>query len=185
MEEFDLQPGERVITTIRQHPFVFILSLLPFAILAAIPAVINGFIAFALRSGAVEMSVLPSPDPGIVMLLTGFWWLFVWMAAFSAFTRYYLTLWVITTTRIVDIRQHTFFSRNVSSFLLLRVQDVTTDVNGLLGTLIGYGSIKVQTAGHDEDFVLEYMPHPQIIRDLIMDQVALLHAPASQRAEGL
>lgn len=174
MEEFDLQPGERVITSLRLHPFVLALSLFPYALLAMVPFVLGTLVSLASSAAAANGGGFPVINSAAATLLTGFWWLFVWMAAFAAFTRYYLTLWVVTNLRIVDIRQYGFFSRNVSSFLLARVQDVTTDVHGILGTLIGFGRIKVQTAGQDEDFFLDNLPHPQLVRDVIMDQVGAL-----------
>lgn len=179
MEEFDLQPGEHVITSIRLHPFVLALTLLPYVFLALVPALLGKLLDVFATFSMETAAVIPALDPAVMTLLTGFWWLFVWMAAFAAFTRYYLTLWVITNLRIVDIRQFGFFSRSVSSFLLARVQDVTTEIYGILGTLIGYGRLNVQTAGQEEDFYLDDMPHPQLVRDLIMDQVAKLqHGPA-------
>jgi uncharacterized membrane protein YdbT with pleckstrin-like domain len=99
----------------------------------------------------------------------------VWTAAFGMSTRYYLTVWVITNLRIVDIKQHGFFNREVSSFLLTRVQDITTDVAGILGTLIGFGRLSVETAGKDEEFEMANIAHPEAVRDVIMAQVAQLH----------
>jgi uncharacterized membrane protein YdbT with pleckstrin-like domain len=111
-----------------------------------------------------------------IQLFYAFWLLFIWMAAFSAFTRHYLTVWIITTTRIVEIHQYGFFSRRVSSFLLNRVQDVTTNVEGFLATVFGYGALDVETAGKDEKFGMYGIRDPEKIRDLIMREVAALHA---------
>ena len=105
----------------------------------------------------------------------GTWLLCVWTGAFSTFTQYYLTVWVITSLRIVDIRQKGFFSREVSSFMLTRVQDVTTDVSGVLATLFHFGRLSVETAGNDEDFAMNGISAPADIRDTIMRQVAIAH----------
>jgi uncharacterized membrane protein YdbT with pleckstrin-like domain len=177
MEEFDLQPGEHVIAVTRQHLFVFVLSLLPFIILALAPLFLSVAGEMVLEASGASV---PAIDDGLLRFASGLWWLFLWMAVFTAFMRYYLTQWVITNLRIMDIQQYGFFGRNVSSFLLLRIQDVTTEIDGLLGTLIGYGRLKVQTAGQEDDFSLHDMPHPQRIRDLIMDQVSVLqHGPST------
>jgi len=181
MEEFDLQPGERVIRVVRQHWFVLLFTLIPFVLLAFVPTILSFLFSIigtmgstAIAPGAGANPAIPSLSSDTVQLLTGFYLLFLWIAAFSALTRYILTQWVITNTRIVDIKQRSLFSRNVSSFMLARIQDVTTDVSGLLPTLIGFGKIKVQTAGQNEDFILQDVPHPQDTRDLILDQVAIL-----------
>lgn len=189
MEEFDLQPGERVIRIVRQHWFVLAFKLVPYMVLAFVPAALSVFLSFisamagASGTGSNAVSFLSDDSK---QLLTGFYLLFLWMGAFSTFTRYMLTQWVITNTRIVDIQQRTLFSRNVSSFLLARIQDVTTDVDGFLPTLIGFGKLKVQTAGQDEDFFFYDVPHPQDTRDLILDQVAAIqHAHMTPNAAGL
>lgn len=172
MEEVDLQPGEHVITSVRQHLFVLAFRLLPFLVLFFVPAFLEGaYRAFiAAVPGATELT----GSGALAQFLTGAWWLFVWMGAFHTFTRFYLTVWIITNFRIVYIQQYSLFSRQVSSFLLLRVQDVTTDIHGIFATLIGFGKLHVDTAGHDEEFAMHGIAHPQRVRDIIMDQVALL-----------
>ena len=112
---------------------------------------------------------------------TGLWWLGTWIGAFTVFTQYYLTVWVITNLRIVDIKQNSFFNRQVSSFMLTRVQDVTTDVSGLLATVVHFGRLEVETAGMSEHFVMDGISYPEGVRDTIMRQVAIAHGqdPAS------
>lgn len=185
MEEFELEPGETVITEVRQHIFVLLLRLVPFVIMALIPLLILPLFSAAVH--VTHSANLQTQGLGpIARFALAIWWLFVWMGAFTTITRYFLTVWVITSQRIVDISQFGFFSRKVSSFLLARVQDVTTDVTGIFGTLIGFGEINVETAGRDEKFRLYGIRHPEAVRDLIMREVALLHpAPGTPTGEGL
>jgi hypothetical protein len=175
MEEFPLEPGERVLRTVRKHWFVLVTSLLPFLFLALLPLVLVPFL---------EGMALASPDMGRAFaqltpaqpwfrLALGLWWIVLWIGAFNAFTQYYLNHWVVTTLRIVRVRQHAFFAREVASFHLLRVQDVTTEVNGIFADLLGYGSVRVQTAGTESsDFVMDGIDDPQDMRDLIMGEIA-------------
>lgn len=177
MEEFELENGEIAIRSIRQHVFVLALKFIPLVILAFLPFFGLAFISFfaQMNPGTAEALAQAQIPEHTVRFFTGVWLLGILTAAFSIFTRYYLTVWVITNMRIVDINQYGFFSRKVSSFLLIRVQDVTTEVSGLLGTLIGFGRLSVQTAGNDEDFNMEGIAHPAIVRDVIMSQVTQLH----------
>jgi len=191
MEEFQLEPGETIVRVVRQHVFVLILRLLPFVLLAFIPAILDLLLHFVRGSASVSLpaaqaSALMPAFGGTGRILTGIWLLFVWMAAFSTFLKYYLTSWIITNTRIVDIRQYGFFSRAVSSFLLIRVQDITTEIYGLIPTLVGYGHLHVETAGNDESFSMNGIAHPQQLRDQILNQVALLHPmPGAASSDGL
>ena len=104
--------------------------------------------------------------------MLGGWWLLVATAAFNAFTRAYLNLWVLTNHRIVDIKQRRYFNRVVSSLLLGRVQDVTIDVEGVLESLLGFGDIHVQSAGTTERFRMRGIPRPEAMRDIILKYVA-------------
>lgn len=184
MEEFELEPGEIVVKSVRQHVFVLALQFLPLVVLLFLPAIASGFVSvFSNMNPATGAAIsnIDLPD-NVVNFFTGLFYLALVTAAFSLFTRYYLTVWVITNLRIVDISQKGFFNRHVSSFLLIRVQDLTTEVSGLLGTLIGFGRLSVQTAGQNEDFSMDGIAHPAYVRDVIMSQVAALHpqhSPAS------
>lgn len=177
MEEFELEPGEVIIESVRSHVFVLALRLLPFLFMAFVPWILSGllslFAAFAPQAGGLFGSLsLPSH---LSRFVSGLWFLGLWTGAFSVFTQYYLTVWVITNLRIVDIRQKGFFNREVSSFLLARVQDVTTHTSGLIGTLIHFGHLSVETAGKEEDFAMSGIADPEGIRDIIMRQVAAAH----------
>lgn len=183
--EFRLEHGERITASVRKHWFVLLLELLPFALLAWVPMLIIPFVSSVVSSVSIASSTSASAvdlfsslsfEGGWVQFLYGLWLLVMWIGAFNTFTRYYLNMWVITTTRIVYIHQHGFFSREVSSFLLVRVQDVTTEVHGLFGTLLGYGTLNVETAGDSsKDFKMTGIPNPTTLRDLIMKEIADLH----------
>jgi len=187
MEEFELEPGEEIVLTVREHILVFSLQLIPLFILAFIPWILGGLVSwFAAANPAAGASLMSLGIPAHVWhFFIGVWLLCVWTAAFGMFTRYYLTVWVITNLRIVDIKQHGFFNREVSSFMLLRVQDVTTDVSGLLATLFHFGRLSVETAGKDEDFHMTGIERPAAIRDIIMGQVAKLHTVPDTTDGGL
>lgn len=170
MPEFELEPGEKVILTARMHWFIFAAGLLPYAILAIIPfALPSALSAFA---AAAPLTKFISYQQPLFHIALGVWLLAVWTAAWGSFTRYYLNLWVLTNQRIVDITQRHFFSRKVSSLMLSRVQDVTTNVSGVLESLLGIGGITVQSAGAVDEFHMRGIPRPQHMRDLILRSVS-------------
>lgn len=185
MEEFELEPGEVIIHNVRQHIFVLALNMLPLLLLAFVPLVFSGVMDFVTStSPQLNAAYAGFHIPASTQrFLVGIWLLGIWTSAFSMFTRYYLTVWVITNMRIVDIRQYGFFNREVSSFLLDRLQDITTGVSGFLGTLIGYGRLSLETAGKDESFYMDTIPNPEAIRDEIMAQVARIHQQPGGAAE--
>lgn len=181
MEEFDLEPGESVTRSVRKHWFVLLIEVLPFFVLAYLPLLIPGVLDFVSGTSPqlvplIEFLTIKNPW---VRLVLGLWWLLMWIAAFNTFTSYYLNQWIITTNRIVEIKQLGFFSREVSSLHLNRVQDVTTEVYGLFATLLGYGTLIVQSAGANDFFRMHGIDKPQDLRDLVMTEIAALH-PTNQ-----
>lgn len=173
MKEFELEPGEHVVKQVRKHWFLFVAELLPYAILAVIPFALPKFLVLAppLAPYAAIFDYHSSTNV-LTHALLGVWLLLIWTIAWGAFTRYFLNAWVLTNQRITTIKQRRFFYREVSSLLLPRVQDVTTNVTGVLSSLLGIGDIKVQSAGAEIEFTMRGIPRPEQMRDLILKYVS-------------
>lgn len=92
-----------------------------------------------------------------------------WLFLFAAFSDYYLDFWVITNDRLLNIEQEGTFSRTVSELDLYKIQDSTSEVQGILPSLFGYGDIHIQTAGETQRFELKQIPNPHEVRKMIMD----------------
>lgn len=183
MAEFTIEPGERVMKSVRKHWFVLFVEILPFALLAYLPLLIPSVLAFAGQANPAALTPLLSAisiENAWVRFMLGLWWLMMWIAAFNSFTSYYLNEWIITTHRIIEITQRGFFNREVSSVLLRHVQDATSEVTGLFGTLLDYGTLTVQSAGADNYFHMHGIDHPRALRDLVMREIALLHQQESE-----
>ena len=179
-KEFELEEGEEVLVEARMHWVLFALGLVPFAMLAILPLLIPAFLHMLTSAGGgTEAVTSPLAPYASVLSLTGpagrlaygVWLLAVWTAAWGAFTRYYLNVWVLTNLRIVEVTQRSFFNRQVSSTLLHRVQDVTTEVTGILFSILGVGNIHVQSAGTVDEFHMEGVANPERLRDMIMARV--------------
>ncbi len=170
MKEFELEPGEHVVKEARKHWILFASELLPYAILLALPFALPKLLALAPTLSGYTAQF--SYQTALTRAVLGVWLLIVWTLAWSAFTRYYLNAWVLTNQRIVDIKQHGYFNREVSSLFLPRVQDVTTDVSGILPSLLGIGDIIVQSAGTVDEFRMRGIPRPEQMRDLILKYVS-------------
>lgn len=169
MKEFELEPGEHVVREARKHWVLFCAELLPYAILMIIPFALPKLLALAPPlTGATTFFNYQTPLSRAVL---GIWLLVTWTMAWSVFTRYFLNLWVLTNQRIVDIRQRGYFNREVSSLFLSRVQDVTTDVTGVLPSLLDIGTINVQSAGTVDEFHMRGIPRPEQMRDIILKYV--------------
>ena len=178
MRDVQLQPGEQITRSVRKHWFVLAAELVPFILLAFLPTLFQPFLHYIAstvpHSGQVSpFEILDNP---LLRIVYGLWLIIVWSAAFNTVTRYYLNQWIITNTRVIEIHQYGFFSREVSSLLLIKIQDVNSDVEGIFETLLGYGQLEVQSAGTEEHFIMDDIANPTGLRDLIMSEIAALHA---------
>ena len=92
----------------------------------------------------------------------------VFLMFFLVWIDYYFDAWVITTRRVVNIEQKGLFSRDVSEVELDKIQDVTTEVTGVIPTFMNYGDVQIQTAGTQEKFLFRNVSDPYGIKDLLM-----------------
>lgn len=171
MKEFELEPGEHVVKQVRKHWLLFLAGLLPYAILIVIPFALPKLLVLAPPLAPYAAFFDFSTPLGRATL--GIWLLLSWIGAWGSFTRYFLNVWVLTNQRIATIKQRRFFVREVSSLLLPRVQDVTTNVSGVVSSLLDIGNIKVQSAGADIEFTMRGIHRPEQMRDLILKYVSV------------
>lgn len=158
-----LADDEEVVTLIRRHWFHIAVraaaDLFIFIALAAILVTILGFVG---QSTSVVLMPL-----GIYLLaLMG---LFLWMHFFAAWSDHWLDAWVITNKRVIDIEQKGFFSRQVSSFPIDRIQDVTYDISGIIAMWLKFGNVRIQTASISEDLIMRQVPFPEEVKEEIVN----------------
>jgi len=64
--------------------------------------------------------------------------------------------------------QKSLFSRDVATSMLEHVEDITTEIHGLIPTLLGFGDIHLQTAAESREFTIKGIPSPADVRRKIM-----------------
>jgi len=160
--------GEKLEFSLRRHPIVFLGPIFVFLILATIP-----YVAKIVIFGANEL-VLPHPFLNIgLRLFVGIYYLSIWIFFFSQFTDYYLDINIVTNDRILDIEQKGLFGRSVAELDLTRVQDVHSEIKGIIPTLLNYGTVEVQTAANEENFTFSQISNPHKVRQRILELAAL------------
>ena len=106
----------------------------------------------------------------ITLLFTQIYTLFLSLSLFLIFVFYYLNVHIVTGLRIVDIDQVGLFSHVVSELHIDKIEDATSKVDGVFGTIFNYGDVEVETAGAKTDkFVFENVPNPAGIEKIILD----------------
>lgn len=92
----------------------------------------------------------------------------IWILFYLAWIDYYFDVWIVTSRRIVNVEQKGLFSREVSELKLEKIQDITTEVLGVIPTFLNYGDVQIQTAAEEEKFLFRRVPEPYHIKDIIM-----------------
>lgn len=165
---FTRHPGEKIEFSLRRHPIVFLGPIFVFLVLAALPFVAG---AVFLQGGPL---MLPNElaDVGLKLLIA-IYYLGILIFFFSEFTDYYLDIDIVTSDRILDITQKGLFGRSIAELDLTRVQDVNSEIKGIIPTLLDYGTVLIQTAATEENFKFEQVPHPHKVRQRILELAAV------------
>ena len=159
-------PGEQIIKIIRRDGFILAGKILLTLVLLGLPALV----------GELMLNLFPNLMEGeisypLIVLASSGYVLFVWLFLFFSFIDYYLDVWIITSERIIDVRQEGFFSRTVSELKLFQIQDVTSELKGIFQFIFRFGNVHVQTAGEVQRFVFKQIPRPEETRDIIIKLV--------------
>lgn len=97
--------------------------------------------------------------------------------AFTEWISFYYNILVVTETEVIEIVQNGIFDRKISEISILRIQDVSAEINGFWPTLFGYGDVVVESAGDNtQKYVIKNIPHPNEVASEILkfhnDQIA-------------
>ena len=153
---------ENVILFLRRHWFIFFMRLL--MIIVAIIGLVAIYVFFTLFS-----TNLPETNYYNLLLFgESLGTLLIWNFFFILWLDFYLDAWIVTDERIINISQKGFFNRDISELKLTKIQDVTSEIVGVIPTLLNYGNIYVQTAGEKERFVFFQIPDPNGVKNRII-----------------
>lgn len=114
-------------------------------------------------------SVITSSFNVLLDFLRNLFGMFIWITFFLIWIDYYFDVWIITDKRVVNIEQKGLFNRQVSELELVRIQDITTEVVGIIPTMLNYGDVFIQTAAEKERFIFRQVPDPYGIKDTLMN----------------
>lgn len=161
-----LEEGEKLILEGRKHWFVAFAHIFSFFVSAAIPAVVVfaagkwNFTAEIINASGIELAY-------IVYFFYFIWALFMWILLFINLTNYYLDVWYVTSNKLVDVEQKGLFHRDEAVLKLENIQDIATVSKGIIQTLLGFGIIRVQTAGQIREFVMRDIANPKKVKEVI------------------
>lgn len=157
------QNDEVIELVVREHWFFLVVRLLVVVLL---------FILLV-AAQAYGPSIVPSLFTGtaakVVSLFGQIYLMILVFGVFLIWVFYYLNMQIITNLRIVDVDQHSLFSRSISELHIDKIEDVTSDSHGPFAVIFGYGNVYVQTAGTVDRFEFDRVPVPERIVKIILD----------------
>lgn len=144
-DQFD---DEEVLFVFRKHPIVMrkglVLALLG-PLVGVIPAAIKPDLGFGAFFGGLAAGCIL----GVLVLLPS------WIG-------WYFSVFIVTDQRFIQITQKGLFHRAVADLGLNQIQAINYEINGLQETLLGFGTIKMQT--YVGDLVIHDVHHPAKIQ---------------------
>lgn len=76
---------------------------------------------------------------------------------------------LVTDKSLVQILQKTLFIRKVSRLSMSNVEDVNEEQRGVLANIFNFGTLTVQTAGTEDNFIFSLCPNPAKLADRIIE----------------
>lgn len=153
------QEGEKILLLIRRHPFTISTRLVVLILVGLVPIILGKFFF-------PHISTEDYKD--LFFFLSSLWYLGLWLFIFHALTLYILNTVIVTDRRVIDRDQHGLFNQKVSELNGDRIQDVSTHVNGVVETFLGFGDVTVQTAASERQFIFHQVPRPEQVKDVII-----------------
>lgn len=158
------EDGEYVIEKVRKHWIVYLEDFFIHSLGCLIFIVSAYFLATRGSFGGVFSTESAYGAMILIMFVLIFWTSF-----FYAWTKDYFDVWYVTNKHLVSVNQKEMFNREEVFMELDRIQDVFFVKEGFLATLLGYGKLRVQSAGTDQEFIMESVYDVETFAHRIMD----------------
>lgn len=163
----ELHTNEEILLEQRRHWYAIFSETFFVGIAAVLPLVF-------LFGGSFFESIRPLLGTILPLLIFGFsaWFLLLWIVFFVLWTNYYLDVLVVTNMRVIDIEQHGLFARDLVEVPFANIQDVKTEVLGVIPSLLNFGTLYIQTAGESKEVVIPHLPNADKVRHIISENWA-------------
>lgn len=169
-----LYDDEKLVAVLRKHWFGMLNS-----ILLVIGLVIFFIIGFVLAYRGINSpenlntvitdSVRGHIAQGALTIFGSIYLMSVFGFAYVAWLDYYLDLFIITDKRVLRVEQAILFDQKISETSFQHIQDVSSQVKGLISTLLNVGTIYIETAGEKENFSFTYIHDPASVTATILE----------------
>ncbi len=166
-KHFTANSNEKIYMIVHRHWFNIFRQYIPIILLLTFTTIV--IIILLVLTTNEESAINNSSFNNSILYLIGIAvYLIAWIYGFFIWVDYHLDIWIVTSSRIVNIEQKGFFSRTVSELDYSHIQDVTSNIEGILHTALNYGDVNIQTAGTHGHFIFRNIPKPEKMKTLVM-----------------
>lgn len=158
-----LQEGEVVNERVRKHWIVYVVT----SFIHVFGCLFFLIGVYVLHNKGLFGSVSQEAAYGSMVLLM--FVIIFWISFFYAWTKDYFDMWYITNQHIIAINQKDILTREEAFMELGKIQDVSFEKDGFISTLFGYGRLKVQSAGIEQEFIMEDVHDVEEVAHTIME----------------
>ncbi|MEK9196178.1 MAG: PH domain-containing protein [Patescibacteria group bacterium] len=146
----DQLDGEEVLFLFRKHPIVMRRGLI--------------YASIALLLGVVPSLVKPEYAVLGIGLLAGL--ILAFLVIMPFWITWYYSVYIVTDQRFVQLNQKGLWNRSVVDIALPQIQMVNYEVKGLEETMLGFGTIMMQT--FVGDLVIHDIHHPELVQKSLL-----------------
>ncbi|KKT41814.1 MAG: hypothetical protein UW30_C0004G0013 [Candidatus Giovannonibacteria bacterium GW2011_GWA2_44_13b] len=162
-----LGENEKILMVLHRHWIVVVGKFVASVFLAVLPILAIPLIL------ASSIIIIPESAGPIILFLSVIYLMILILLLFVFWIDYYLDMWIITSERIMDIEQTGLFHRQISEFMLDKVQDITVEIPDMVATFLKYGNLVIQTAG-EKSFEIKQIHNVYEAKNTILDAAKIL-----------
>jgi len=148
-----MAPGEETIMEIKRHPFgligLYLSSIVVTLIVLGAAALIPHYVSGLTQQDKTGIFI------GCLVVLA-----IVLLFMYISVTIYKGNRWIVTSDSITQINQVGLFRKVTSQLSLANLEDVTFEQNNLFQTMLGFGTLRVESAGERSKFLFAFCPNP-------------------------
>lgn len=158
-----LEAGEHVLTVVRRS--VAGLAVIYLVAILAVAAVIGLVIAVSPSAFESDSGGLSGSLGAVIFVSVAFVALILSVVTYV----YRQSRLLVTDKSLVQVMQKTLFIRKVSRLSMSNVEDVNEEQRGFWSSFFNFGTLTVQTAGTEDNFVFTLCPNPAKLADRIIE----------------
>ena len=156
----DQSLSDRTLLTIKRHP----MGLVPQSVAFILGIGLSGFVLLESSTYASDHGI-PAAMLAALFLLIGL--VSVVMLAGMIYL-YSMSMLLVSERDITQIVQKGIFNKKVSKLSMSSVEDVTYSQKGVFASMFNYGTLIVETAGEQQNFVFKYATDTKTAANVVL-----------------